>query len=125
MPTYIRPARVDITVGGGGGGLLAVAAAVLAAAAVVAFIAAHVVLLAVCAAVFVAVMGSVAVWFRWAASPQRLRARYYPPPTVRVLPADPSRPLSAPRARAFEAPAHHRARPQPAERPTVQARPLP
>jgi hypothetical protein len=57
MPTYFRPARVDITEGGGG--LVLIAAGVAAAAAVVAFIAAHIVLLAVCAAVFVAVMGGV------------------------------------------------------------------
>ena len=104
MPTYIRPARVDITDGGGGGGLVPIAAAVLAAAAVVAFIAAHVVLLAVCAAVFVAVMGSVALWFRWAASPQRLRAHYHPRPTVRVPAARPGQALPAPRRRAIEAP---------------------
>jgi hypothetical protein len=97
MPTYIRPARVDITESGGRGGLVLIAAGV-------AFIAAHIVLLAVCAAVFTAVMGSVAAWFRWAASPQRLRAHYHPRPTVRVLPANPSQPLSAPQARAIEAP---------------------
>jgi hypothetical protein len=85
MPTYIRPARVDITEDGGGGGLVPIAAAVLAVAAVVAFIAAHIVLLAVCAAVFVGVMGGLAVWFRWLSSPRRPQ-RHLQRPTVRVLP---------------------------------------
>ena len=76
----------------------------MAAAAVVAFIAAHIVLLAVCAGVFTAVMGGVAVWFRWAASPQRLRAHYCPRPTVRMPAARPAQAIPAPRPLAIEAP---------------------
>ena len=107
MPTYIRPARVDITEGGGRGGLVLIAAGVVAAAAVVAFVAAHIVLLAVCAGVFVAVMGGVAVWFRWAASPQRLRAHYHPRPTVRVLPGKPVPAALSPAGPGHRGAAHH------------------
>jgi hypothetical protein len=96
MPTYFRPARVDITEGGGG--LVLIAAGVAAAAAVVAFIAAHIVLLAVCAAVFVAVMGGVAAWMRWAASPARLRRHLYPKGTGTAIPARPAQGLLVPRA---------------------------
>jgi hypothetical protein len=99
MPTYIRPARVDITEGSSGiGGLVLIAAAVGAVAAVVAFIAAHIVLLAVCAGAFVAVMGGLAVWFRWLSSPRRLQQHL---PAIRASVAAPraAQPISAaPRA---------------------------
>jgi hypothetical protein len=94
MPTYMRPARVDITEGGGRGGLVLIAAGVVAAAAVVAFIAAHIVLLAVCAAVFTAVMGSVAVWFRWLSSPRRLQ-QHLPAIRASVAAARAAQPISA------------------------------
>ena len=104
MPTYIRPARVDITEGGGRGGLVLIGAGVVAAAAVVAFVLAHIVLLAVCAAVFVAGIGGFLAWSRWAASPQRLRARTAPGPRYRVLPRPARSAALSPAARAIEAP---------------------
>jgi hypothetical protein len=105
----------------GRGGLVLIAAAVAAAAAVVAFVAAHIVLLAVCAAVFVAGMGGFLAWCRWAASPQRLRAHYCPRPTVRALAARPAQAIPATRPRAIEAP--RRQLPARAARPgTIQVR---
>lgn len=83
MPTYIRPARVDTTECGTGG-LVPVVLGVVAAAAVVAFIVVHLELLAVCAGIWLGVMGCVAAWFRWAASPRRLQA-HLQRPVVRVL----------------------------------------
>ena len=103
MPSYIRPARVDITEGGIGiGGLILIAAAVAAVGVVVVFIAARILLLAVCAAVFVAGIGGFLAWTRWAASPQRLRAHYYSRPVVRVIPARPAAPISAPQRKVIE-----------------------
>jgi hypothetical protein len=73
-----------------------------AAAAVVAFVLAHIVLLAVCAAVWCTVMGSVAAWFRWLSSPRRLQA-HLQRPTVKVLPSSATQAISA-RQRAIESP---------------------
>jgi hypothetical protein len=87
--------------GVGIGGLVPVIIGVLAAAAVVAFAAAHIVLLAVCAGVFTAVMGGVAVFFRWAASPERLRPRA---PVTVTRAGRPARVISAARPQAIEAP---------------------
>ena len=103
MPTYFRPARVDITEGGGRGGLVLIAAAVVAAAAV----------------------GR--VHRRAHRAPGRLRRRLgrghgcfhrlvpvdqqpqeipgvSPAPTVRVITARPTQAIPAPRPRAIEAP---------------------
>lgn len=75
MPTFIRPAQVDVTEDGGWLATpLAILGACLAIAAVAAFVLGHLVLLTVCAAVFAVVMGAVIVGLRWLASPRRLPA---------------------------------------------------
>jgi hypothetical protein len=105
VPTYYRPKLAHVDRGGADvGRLVLIAAGIAAAAAVVAFVAAHAVLLAAAAGVFVAVIGGLAAWFRWAASPQRLRARYCLRPAVRVPAARPPQAIPAPRPRAIEAP---------------------
>ena len=104
MPTYIRPARVDITEGRGIGGLVLIGAAAAAVAAVVGFVAVNAELLAVCGVVFVTVMGGILAVMRWLVSPRRLRRHPGPPPAARVLTARPARPLSASRPRAIGAP---------------------
>lgn len=99
MPTYIRPRRVDITEGGADiGALVLVAAGVLAGGAVVAFVLAHLVLLATAAAVFAAVMGAVAWWTRWLASPERLQEH-----RAAVAAPGPAQAIPAPRPKAIEA----------------------
>jgi len=103
MPSYIRPARVDVTEGGTGG-LVFIAAAIATAAAVVLFVLAHLVLLAVCAGVFVTVMGAVLTAMQWAASPRRLRQHLHPRYTASVPARRPARVLPAPRPRPIEAP---------------------
>lgn len=117
MPTYIRPARVDITEGGAGiGALVLIAAGVAAAAAVATFVLAHLELLAVCAAAFVVVMGAVLAGMRWVASPARLRRQLHPrypaslpaPRPARAIPASRPRAIGAPRA-AAESPQVNRA----------------
>jgi hypothetical protein len=101
MPTFIRPARVDITESGSGlGQLAALVAAAAAAVAVVLFVLAHLVLIAT-GLTFAAAVTVVAVrWLRrfmvldWAPRPYR--------PTLR--PAVTVRAISAPRREAIEAP---------------------
>lgn len=100
MPTYIRPARVDVTEDGSGG-LVLIAAGALAVAAVVAFVLAHLALLAAAAAVFAAVMGAVLAWFRWLASPRRLQERHRGQRAT-VTPAKPVRAIPARRPKAIE-----------------------
>ena len=102
MPTYIRPARVDTTECGTGG-LVPVVLGVVAAAAVVAFIVVHLELLAVCAGIWLGVMGCVAAWFRWAASPRRLQA-HLQRPVVRALPRSAAQAFPEPRRRAVGPP---------------------
>ena len=69
MPTYIKPKLAHVEPGGADWGAVALAGAgVVAAAAVAAFIFAHLVLLAVCLGVFVAVMGGLVVAMRVAVS---------------------------------------------------------
>ena len=104
MPTYYRPKVAHIEPGGADpGGLVPAAAAIAAAAAVVVFIIAHLVLLAVVAGVFVAVMAAVAVAFRKAASARKWAEYRYPEPPVRVTAARPAQALPAPPP-AIEAP---------------------
>lgn len=108
MPVYVRPKLAVIEESGSGLGVLAlILGAVVAAAAVAAFIAAHLVLLAVVAVAFAAVMTGMAVAMRRAASPRRLRqhlpARY----TATAAPARASEAISAPRPRAIAAPVQH------------------
>ena len=97
MPTYIRPRVAHIDPGGADvGGLVLIGAAIGAAAAVILFALAHLVLLAVVAGVFIAVMGAVVVVFRRAASPRRWREYRYPKPTVRIERPRAAGELSAP-----------------------------
>jgi hypothetical protein len=103
MPTYIRPARVEITEGGGLSGLVLILVTAGAVGAVVLFIAAHIELLAVCVCAFVTVMGGLAAWSRWLASPKRFRQRHYPGPAVRIDAARLVQALSAPRRKAIGA----------------------
>lgn len=104
MPTYYRPKVAYIDPGGRGTGALVLIAAVLAAAAaVVAFIVGHPELLAVCAAVFVTVMGGIIAAMRWVASPARLRRQLHPRYTAPPIAARPAQALPAAR-RAIEAP---------------------
>jgi hypothetical protein len=108
MPVYHRPRQAIITEDGGGGQglilLLALGGMVLVVASLAMFILAHLALLAVCAAVFVGVIGGLAVVFRQAASPRRWREYRYPRPTVRLTEAEAARVISAPQLRAIEAP---------------------
>lgn len=95
MPTYFRPARVDITESGGPGlGLALIGGGVVAAAVVVAFIAAHIMLLASAAAC--SSQGSAASWpgCRWISSPRRLQA-HLPAIRASVAAARPTQPISA------------------------------
>lgn len=85
MPTYIRPARVDIS--DSGGGFAALAAAAAAIGAVTVFVWVHLALLAACAAVFVAVVGGFAVWTR--------RFRRLPVPRPAVVTTRPGRGVRA------------------------------
>jgi hypothetical protein len=104
MPTYYRPKVAHVDPGGADvGSLVLIAAAIATAAAVVLFVLAHLVLLAVCAAAFVAVIGGLCVVFRRAASPRRWREYRYPRPTVRVEAARAAQAIAAP-PRAIEAP---------------------
>lgn len=82
MPTYYRPRVAHIDPGGADvGGLLALAAAAVAIGAVVLFVFAHLLLLAVCAAVFVTAIGGFAVWTRrFATLPNRRPANPRPVP---------------------------------------------
>ena len=110
MPTYIRPARVDITGGGRGiGGLVLIAAGLAAAAAVAMFVLAHLALLAGCAAAFLAIMGAVIAAMRWVASPKRLRRQLHPQYPARVAAPRPAQAIPAPQPRAIEAPGRSRA----------------
>ena len=120
MPTYIQPKVAHVDPGGADvGGLVLIAAAVGTAAAVVVFVLAHLALLAVCAAVFIAVIGGLGVAFRRAASPRRWREYRYPQPSVTIPPAGPAQAISAP-PRAIEAP---RIIPAPAEQAEPASRP--
>jgi len=97
VPTYIRPKLAHVDPGGTDwGGLVLIAAAIAAVGGLVLFIAAHLVLLAVCAGVFIAVMSAVIVMFRRAASPRRWAEYRYPEPTVRIPPARPAQAILAP-----------------------------
>jgi membrane protein implicated in regulation of membrane protease activity len=71
MPTYIRPARVDITEGGGG--VLVLAAAAFAAGALVAFVLAHLILIAVAAVVLAAAPLALAMAMRRLIQPRGIR----------------------------------------------------
>lgn len=103
VPTFIKPARVDVIEGSGIGGLVLIAAVIAAAAAVLLFALAHLELLAVCAAVFAAVMAAVIVAMRRAASPHRWAEYRYPRPVATVPAARPARTISARQPKAIGA----------------------
>ena len=115
---------------GGGGGILAAAAGILAPVLIGAAIARPVIhaaeialqiVLITCGVLAAAAVTTGAVVIAVRIRRRQLAAR----PPVRLVSSRPVQAIAALRQRAIGAPAHHRARPQPAERPTVQVRRLP
>jgi hypothetical protein len=106
VPTFIRPARVEVTEGGGWlGGLVLVAAGAVAVAAVALFVLAHLVLLAGCTAVLAGGTLAAVLFLRRFIVPRSER-RKAPIPSVTLAPPAPVRAPSGAR-RALATPVVH------------------